>query len=117
MKTVAAILVTIALLLATPVSGLAGSSTRYSFGFNLGLGYPGYYGSPGYGPWPYWGPPAVPYAYPVVVPQQPPVYVQRNQPESGYWYYCQHPQGYYPYIRSCPGGWMKVVPDTVPPGR
>ncbi|MBI5581448.1 MAG: hypothetical protein HY895_20030 [Deltaproteobacteria bacterium] len=116
MKTVAAILVIIGLLLVTPASGVAGSSTRYSFGFNFGLG-PGYYGPYGWGPWPYWGPP---YAYPapmVVVPQQPQVYVQRNQPESGYWYYCQNPQGYYPYIKSCPGGWMKVVPDTVPPGR
>jgi hypothetical protein len=27
------------------------------------------------------------------------------------------PQGYYPYVKSCPGGWMRVVPDTVPPGR
>ena len=54
----------------------------------------------------------------VVVPQQPQTYVQRNQrQESDYWYYCQNPQGYYPYIKSCPGGWMKVVPDTVPPGR
>ena len=27
------------------------------------------------------------------------------------------PEGYYPQIKSCPGGWMKVVPDTVPPSR
>ena len=26
-------------------------------------------------------------------------------------------QGYYPYINSCPGGWMKVVPETAPPSR
>jgi hypothetical protein len=124
MKAVAAILLTIGLLLTAPVSGRAGSSTHYSFGLNLGVGVPGYYGSPGWGPRPYWGPPAVvvpPYAYPappvVVVPQQPQTYVQRNQQESGYWYYCQNPQGYYPYIKSCPGGWMKVVPETVPPGR
>jgi hypothetical protein len=122
MKTVAAILVSIALLLATPMSGLAGSSTHYSFRFNVGI--PAYYGPPAYAPGPYWGPPALvvpPYVYPappvVVVPQQPQVYVQRNQPESGYWYYCQLPQGYYPYVKSCPGGWMRVVPDTVPPGR
>ncbi len=53
----------------------------------------------------------------VVVPQQPQVYAQQNQQESGYWYYCQNPQGYYPYIKSCPDGWLKVVPETVPPGR
>jgi len=117
MKTVIAILVTMGVLLAIPMSGLAGSSTHYSFGFNVGIPL---YGPPAYGPNPYWGPP--PYYYPpptvVVVPQQPQTYVQRNQrQESDYWYYCQNPQGYYPYIKSCPGGWMKVVPDTVPPGR
>ena len=116
MKTVIAILVTMGVLLAIPMSGLAGSSTHYSFGFNVGIPL---YGPPAYGPNPYWGPP--PYYYPappvVVVPQQPQTYVQRNQQESSYWYYCQNPQGYYPYIKSCPGGWMKVVPDTVPPGR
>ena len=104
-------------LLAIPMSGLAGSSTHYSFGFNVGIPS---YGPPAYGPNPYWGPP--PYYYPpppvVVVPQQPQTYVQRNQrQESDYWYYCQNPQGYYPYIKSCPGGWMKVVPDTVPPSN
>jgi len=116
MKTVIAILVTMGVLLAIPMSGFAGSSTHYSFGFNVGIPL---YGPPAYGPMPYWGPP--PYYYPappvVVVPQQPQTYVQRNQQESNYWYYCQNPQGYYPYIKSCPGGWMKVVPDTVPPGR
>jgi hypothetical protein len=53
----------------------------------------------------------------VVIGQQPQVYVEQNQQESDYWYYCDDPQGYYPYVKSCPGGWMKVVPDTVPPGR
>jgi hypothetical protein len=116
MKTVVAILVTMGLLLSIPMSGLAGRSTHYSFGFNLGIPA---YGAPAYGPGPYWGPPAYYYPAPpvVVVPQQPQGYVQQNQQESGYWYYCQNPQGYYPYIKSCPGGWMKVVPDTVPPGR
>jgi hypothetical protein len=126
MKTVIAILVTMGLLFTMPMAGLAGSSTHYSFGFNMGIPA---YGAPAYGPGPYWGlrpdwgPPvlvAPPYAYPappiVVVPQQLQGYAQ-NQQESGYWYYCQNPQGYYPYIKSCPGGWMKVVPETVPPGR
>jgi hypothetical protein len=79
---------------------------------------------PGWGPG-WWGPPAYPYypyyssypAPPVVIEQQPQAYVQQNQQESDYWYYCQNPQGYYPYVKSCPGGWMKVVPDTVPAGR
>jgi len=118
MKTAVVILVTMGLLVAMPISGHAGhSSTRYFFGFNVGIPL---YGGPAYAPGPYWwGPP--PYYYApspvVVVPQQPQTYVQRNQQESDYWYYCQNPQGYYPYIKSCPGGWMKVVPETVPPGR
>jgi hypothetical protein len=83
------------------------------------------------GPPPYWGPPSGPsfwgprYYYgapvfygppPVVVPQ-PPVYIQRGSEDSDYWYYCENPQGFYPYIKSCPGGWLKVVPETVPPDR
>lgn len=64
--------------------------------------------------------PYYPYAYPgPVVIQQPAteVYVQPAQQqsaESGYWYYCRDSQGYYPYVRQCPGGWMKVVPSPPP---
>ncbi|MFZ1956673.1 MAG: hypothetical protein WAU34_14365, partial [Desulfobacterales bacterium] len=63
----------------------------------------------------YWGGPLVvgpqwyPYGYysppPVIVQQQPPVVVQPEQQSNNYWYYCQNPQGYYPYVKSCPGGW------------
>ena len=64
------------------------------------------------GPW-------YPYGYypppPVIVQQPPPVYVQPEQQEDNYWYYCPDSQGYYPYVRNCPDGWMKVVPDTTPP--
>jgi hypothetical protein len=38
------------------------------------------------------------------------------QQQTGYWYYCTDPAGYYPYIKSCPQGWMQVVPSG-PPGR
>lgn len=31
---------------------------------------------------------------------------------QSYWYYCQNPMGYYPYVRECPNGWMKVVPKV-----
>jgi hypothetical protein len=41
-----------------------------------------------------------------------------SQPmETSYWYYCQKPQGYYPYVQECPTGWMKVVPSPPPPQR
>ena len=99
--------------------GNNGHGNSYNFGLSIVPGWGGW------GPW-WWGPPAYPYypsypyyaAPPVVVPQQPQAYAQKDQQqESDYWYYCQNPQGYYPYIKSCPGGWMKVVPNSVPPGR
>lgn len=69
----------------------------------------------------WWGPsypayPAYPaYAGPPAVAQrQAPVYVQQ---EPQYWYYCQSPQGYHPYVQHCPGGWLTVVPPAGPPGR
>ena len=71
----------------------------------------------------WWGPWGYPYSYPyypyyaeppVVIEKQAPVYVQpnRQQEESDYWYFCTKPQGYYPYIKRCPGGWLKVVPSS-----
>jgi hypothetical protein len=86
------------------------------WGVTWGLGYP-YYGYPYY---PYYD------AAPVVVEQPATeVYVQPAQQQTapsqpvgtGYWYYCQNPQGYYPYVKECPNGWMKVVPSPPPPQR
>jgi hypothetical protein len=65
-----------------------------------GPGYP-YYDYPGYS-YPYYAPPV--YVQPQPPPQQP-----------YYWYYCQNPQGYYPYVQQCPNGWMQVVPPASPP--
>jgi hypothetical protein len=40
------------------------------------------------------------------VPQAP---QQQAQPQQeAYWYHCTRPDGYYPYIKACPGGWQKV---------
>ena len=59
--------------------------------------------------YPYTYPYAYPYAYPpVVVQPAPQVPVQLPPPQ--YWYYCDNPQGYYPYVRQCPGGWRAVSP-------
>lgn len=111
---------------------------------SIGLGYygPGYYGGYGYGGYgfgrygfggygygypSYYFPPA--YAYPptVIVPATPPVYIEQQaqqqpaqsaqptQPRANYWYYCKDPDGYYPYVRECPGGWLQVAPQ--PPGQ
>jgi hypothetical protein len=63
--------------------------------------------------------PYYPYYYyeapPVVIQQQAPVYVQGDPEPSSYWYYCRNSQAYYPYVKECPGGWMKVVPEATPP--
>ena len=73
---------------------------------------------------PYWGPWYYPPSYyyppyypPVVIERPaPPVYIEKSPPveaaSSGYWYYCQSPAGYYPEVRECPGGWLKVLPRT-----
>ena len=76
-----------------------------SFGIFLG---------PAFG-WPYYSAPA--YYPPVIaVPSSPPVYIEQGQGQdaSAYWYYCENPQGYYPYIKECPGGWQTVAPEPPP---
>ncbi len=55
------------------------------------------------------------YTYPAPVIQQPAqeIYVQPAPPvpaNTGYWYYCRNPEGYYPYVKRCPNGWLKVMP-------
>jgi len=84
-------------------------------GFYFGWPYP-FYASPYY-PYPYY-PPVV------AVPSQPPVYVEQGNAQpapqqaptaqaGNYWYHCDKPEGYYPYIKECPGGW-KAVSSTPP---
>ena len=81
---------------------------------------------PGFGFWDPFFYPYAPYPYPysyypptVVVPEQPQKYImQTPQPqENNYWYYCRESRGYYPNVKSCPGGWMKVVPSEPPQGQ
>lgn len=82
-------------------------------------------GSPGY--WPYRDPyfyapyPYPYYAYPpvVITPAEPPTYIEQapaqsqTQPSND-WYYCRKPEGYYPYVKQCPGGWQRVAPQPPP---
>ncbi len=86
-----------------------GPSVR--FGFSIG------------GPiYPYWGYPRPYYYYPpavVAVPAPPTTYIEQGpgagEPEaSSYWYYCRDTQAYYPYVKSCPGGWQRVTPQPSP---
>jgi hypothetical protein len=78
-----------------------------------------YFGGPwypfyGYGfPYPYAYPYGYPYAPPAVVtvPAAPQTYVQQSAPpQTNYWHYCNNPEGYYPYVKACPGGWQLVEP-------
>jgi hypothetical protein len=116
------------LLAGISVSGTAladrGHGGRGHVGIGVYLGtpylYPYYlYPSPYYYPYSYY-PPVV------VTPAQPPVYIEQPESQSApqdvapsareeyYWYHCDKPEGYYPYIKACPGGWQKVEP-TPPP--
>jgi hypothetical protein len=99
-------------------SAMAGGRTRVSVGVGFGFGgwgYPGY----GWGGYPYYGGYGYgyPYAAPVVVQQQPTVYIeqpavqQSTQPAQGYWYYCHDARAYYPYVKECPAGWQRVAPQ------
>ena len=51
--------------------------------------------------------------YPYPDPYIPPVAAVPPQPGQ-YWYYCQSPQGYYPYVPSCAVAWQPV-PAVAPP--
>jgi len=92
-----------------------GPRARVSFG--VVVGGPLYWGYP----YPYYYPP--PYGYypaPVYHPAPAPVYVERDQPAAdapaqSWWYYCEQSRSYYPYVKTCPGGWQRVAP-TPPSG-
>jgi hypothetical protein len=100
-----AILLLLALALASG-SALAHGRSRVFLGFNFGFPvyhpwYPAYYPAPVY----------YPVAPVYVQPSEPPVYQQRGDvvPEGpGTWYFCREANGYYPYVKQCPGGWQRV---------
>ena len=88
---------------------LAWHHGRGHVGVFIGAG-PGWWGYPYYYPYPY-------YAYPPVVVQQAPTqYIEQADGalEQGYWYYCADSKAYYPYVKDCPAGWQKVVPQPQP---
>jgi hypothetical protein len=53
--------------------------------------------------------------YPYPNPYEPPVELVAPSapPPTQFWYYCDAPRGYYPYVPACAGGWRKV-PATPP---
>lgn len=84
--------------------GLAAPFWGYPYGYPYSYAYPYSYGYPAYSP-------------PVVVESSPQTYIQRDSQAQQYWYYCQNPQGYYPYVSECPGGWQPVSPQPPSPPR
>ena len=118
------IFIILAMLLFLVASTLPGQAWHgdghFRGGIWIGPGWGAGWG-PGWGPG-WWGPSYYDpyyqyYAPPPAVIQQPQGYVEpAPQPEEqSYWYFCTNPQGYYPYVKKCPKGWMKVVPPSAPP--
>ena len=83
-----------------------GPRGRVHFGVHIG--------APWYPLWHPWYFPGPYYSETVVVQRsEPPVYVERDEPAAaspGWWYYCEQSKTYYPYVKSCAGGWQKVTP-------
>ena len=66
-------------------------------------GYPGYYYPPAV---------AVPYAPPVYMEQGDDVGdapAQSPAQSPAYWYYCADSKAYYPYVKTCPSQWQRVL--------
>ncbi|MDR3515940.1 MAG: hypothetical protein P4M00_08995 [Azospirillaceae bacterium] len=78
---------------------------RYGWWWITG-GYWYFYPVPVY-PYPTYVPPAI------VVQQPPPV--PAGLPPMQSWYFCNNPQGYYPYVASCNGPWTAVPATTTTP--
>ena len=116
MKRYKIILVLAVLAVSTIVSSPALARRGHAhFGVFIGPGwYPPHYYYP-----PYYYPPAYyPYSYYPPVVSAPPTYVEQGVAQSstpalasGYWYYCNGADAYYPYVRECPGGWQRVAPQ------
>ena len=119
---------------ARPGRGFGRPHSHVGVGIGFGFGYlagsypyhapyyPPVYGYP-YG-YPYTYSPYGYYPPTIVIPAQPPVYIEQSPPVEqspqagtaavGSWYFCRNPEGYYPYVKECPAGWQAVA-ATPPP--
>ena len=99
--------------IAAPLIVGVGAAAYYGNAYGYGYGVPYYYGNYPYG-----------YGYPpgVVTAPTPPAYFEQapsvvapppaqSVAPTAYWFYCAQSQGYYPYVRECPGGWQPVTPQ------
>ena len=100
--------------LAVAMAGMASTASAHGLRPRIGVHIGGPVWGPMWYPSPYYYPPQVI----VVPPPQPMVYIEQAQePASAsdagqqYWYFCKSAQGYYPYVKECPGGWQKVLPQ------
>lgn len=134
-KTMVTTMAVLALLFAGPAlangghggghGGGGGHGARSGFhgGYHGGYGVGFYFGGPYLGwpyPWPYdyyyyypYG--AYPYAYGDDSAPPPDAGPGPAVPQQQSWYYCDAPQGYYPYVRSCTHPWQAVAPTPPPP--
>lgn len=85
--------------------------------FGIMLGAPLFHPGPTYYPHPY---PV--YTPTVIVPREPPVYIERDDQKpapassvtsavtqtSPYWYYCRPSDTYHPYVKECAQPWERV---------
>ena len=106
--------------LAFGLAAVAASGSALAYHGRVGIGL--YFGVPGWGPAyypsPYYYPPG-PYYYPpaMVAPAAPSTYIEQSAPQAAaaqpqsYWYYCEDAKAYYPYVKTCPGGWKRVAPQ------
>jgi hypothetical protein len=77
---------------------------RYAWWWTVG-GFWYFYPEPVY-PYPTYIPPAI------VVQEAPPI--PSGLPPAQFWYYCDNPHGYYPYVASCNGPWREVPATPAP---
>src|SRR5260221_6108764 len=102
-----------------------GGHTRFVVGVGFGAPFwgwgwwPGYYYPPYYPYYPAYS--GYPYSYePYSYDTYPSgTYIEQNAPapaqaRSDYSYYCPDPAGYYPQVRACAKGWLRVVPQNAP---
>jgi hypothetical protein len=113
MKLLKAVLTLSVILLGTTANepAFAGGHGGGHVHFGVVIGAPFY---PWYYPPSYYYPP---YYYPSM-PATPQTYIERGdsqaapgQQQQSYWYYCTESKTYYPYVKDCPGGWQRVVPQ------
>lgn len=72
------------------------------------------------GLWYFYPQPVYPYPEPYAPLYYPPVQPELPipaPPPVQYWYYCNAAKAYYPYVQTCPGGWVRVPATPSAPNQ